>query len=60
MIGDMVNIVQAMTRNDAIIPGDISLQQLADEHILGAGRCLFVIEEEGNPVGLLTLSTEKR
>jgi Zn-dependent protease len=49
-------IAQAMTRNYAIIPGDISLQTLADEHILGAGRRFFVIEEEGKPLGLLTLS----
>lgn len=49
-------VAQAMTRNYAIIPGDISLQQLADEHILGAGRRFFMIEEEGKPLGLLTLS----
>ena len=49
-------VAQAMTRNYAIIPGDITLQRLADEHILGAGRRFFMIVEEGKPLGLLTLS----
>ena len=49
-------IAQAMTRNYAILPGDISLQKLADEHILGAGRRFFVIEDAGKPLGILTLA----
>jgi Zn-dependent protease len=49
-------VAQAMSHNYALIPGDLSLQQLADEHILGAGRRFFVVEEVGEPVGLLTIS----
>ncbi|HUH97298.1 MAG TPA: site-2 protease family protein [Anaerolineales bacterium] len=49
-------VAQAMSHNYALIPGDLSLQQLADEHILGAGRRFFVVEELGQPIGLLTIS----
>ena len=49
-------VAQAMSQNYALIPGDMSLQQLADEHILGSGRRFFVVEQAGLPVGLLTLS----
>ena len=34
-------IAQAMTRNYAILPGDISLQKLADEHILRGRKTLL-------------------
>jgi Zn-dependent protease len=49
-------VSQVMSQNYALIPGDTSLQQLADEHILGSGRRFFVVEQVGIPVGLLTLS----
>jgi Zn-dependent protease len=48
-------VAQAMGRNYAIIPADITLQKLADDHILGMGRSLFVVEENGRTIGLLTL-----
>jgi len=47
-------VSQAMSRSYTVIPGDVSLQYLADEHILGAGRRFFVVEEAGYPAGLLT------
>jgi Zn-dependent protease len=47
---------QAMTRNYAVLPVNITLQQIADEHILGAGRRIFVIEDQGEVAGLLTLA----
>ncbi len=49
-------VAQAMSRNYALIPGDLLLQQLADEHILGTGRRFFIVEEVGQPVGLLTMA----
>ncbi len=48
-------VAQAMTRNYAIVQGDISLQRLADEQIIGAGKHFFIIEEGGKLLGLLTL-----
>jgi Zn-dependent protease len=52
-------VSQAMTRNYTVIPSDLTLQQLADEHILGMGRRFFVVENEGNVLGLLTLHNIK-
>jgi len=49
-------VAQAMSRSFALIPGNLSLEQLADEHILIAGRRFFVVEELGRPIGLLTLA----
>jgi len=49
-------VAQAMGRNYALIPGDLSLQQLVDEHILGTGSRFFVVEQLGQPIGLLTLA----
>jgi Zn-dependent protease len=49
-------VAQAMSRNYAIIPAELSLQTLADEHILGTGQRLFVVEQVDQPVGLLTVS----
>jgi Zn-dependent protease len=49
-------VAQVMSRSYAIIPASLSLQQLADEQILIAGRRFFVVEEGGRPAGLLTVS----
>jgi len=49
-------VSQVMSRSYAIIPASLSLQQLADEQILIAGRRFFVVEEGGHPAGLLTVS----
>lgn len=49
-------VAQVMSRSYAVIPGNLSLQQLADEHILFAGRRFFVVEQLGRVIGLLTLS----
>jgi len=46
---------QVMARDCARVSGELSLQQLVDEQILGgAGRC-FLVEEGGRLHGLLTL-----
>ncbi|HVM71645.1 MAG TPA: site-2 protease family protein [Anaerolineales bacterium] len=53
-------VAQAMGRNYAVIPSELTLQQLADEHILGTGSRFFVVEQLGRPVGLLTLANMNR
>ena len=52
-------VSQAMTRSYTTISPDATLQQLADEHILGMGRRFFVVQDEGNVLGLLTLHNIK-
>ncbi len=49
-------VAQAMGRNYALIPGELSLQHLVDEHILGTGSRFFVVEQLGLPIGLLTIA----
>ncbi len=55
---DLLNdhrVSEAISRNYAIIPREISLQQLADDHILGNGRRFFIVEDEGeNVIGVVT------
>jgi Zn-dependent protease/CBS domain-containing protein len=48
-------VKQAMSRNFVTIPGDISLQQLTDDHILGQGRRFFIIQNGGGITGIMTL-----
>jgi Zn-dependent protease/CBS domain-containing protein len=49
------NVSQVMSIGCAAVPGDLTLQQLVDEHILYGGRgCFFVISGE-DTVGLMTL-----
>jgi Zn-dependent protease len=47
-------VSQAMTRNYTLISPDITLQELADEHILGAGKRFFIVEQDGRVAGILT------
>jgi CBS domain-containing protein len=44
-----------MTRNHVTVPAETILQQLVDHHILGSGRRSFVVEQDSEVVGLLTL-----
>ncbi len=49
---------EAMSRSYVKIPADITLQKLADDHILGLGRRFFILEDEqGKVCGILTLSS---
>ena len=48
-------VSQIMGRNYVTIPADISLQRLADDHILGAGRRFFIVENAGTAAGIMTL-----
>ena len=48
-------VADAMSRNYATVPGDTTLEQLVDEHILGGGRRSLIVEEDGRTLGILTL-----
>jgi Zn-dependent protease len=48
-------VSQIMGRNYVTIPADITLQRLADDHILGAGKRFFIVEKAGVIAGLMTL-----
>ncbi len=53
-------VSQAMTVNYSVLPPDITLQELADEHILGEGRRFFIIKEGENFTGVLSLRDVKK
>ncbi len=48
-------VSQAMTTGCAIVPADLTLQQLVDEHILASGRRCFLVNRGETTVGLMTL-----
>ncbi len=49
------HVSEAISRNFAIIPAEISLQKLADDHILGNGRRFFIVKDEAEKViGVVT------
>jgi Zn-dependent protease len=48
-------VYQAMSQNYTIISPTITLQSLADTHILGEGRRFFIVQDEYNMRGILTL-----
>jgi len=48
-------VSEAMSTRCAIIPEDLTLQQLVDEQILGAGQRSFLVNREGKTIGLITL-----
>ncbi len=50
-------VFQAMSQNYTIISPTISLQSLADTHILGEGRRFFIVQDEIRVRGVLTLQT---
>jgi Zn-dependent protease len=49
------HVSQAMSTHYAIIPEDMTLQQLVDEQILGGGQRSFLVNRGGQTVGLMTL-----
>ena len=49
------SVSDAMSRNYTAIPADTALQQLVNQYILGRGLRSFVIKQDENVVGLLTL-----
>jgi Zn-dependent protease len=50
-------VSQAMSQNYTIISPSITLQSLADTHILGEGRRFFIVKDEYSVRGVLTLQT---
>jgi Zn-dependent protease len=48
-------VSQIMGRNFVSIPADISLQRLAEDHILGTGTRFFIVETAGTVAGIMTL-----
>ncbi len=48
-------VSEAMGTNYVVIPGDATLQQLVDQHVLASGRRSFVVKDGERVVGLVTL-----
>ena len=48
-------VSQSMSTHCAIIPEDLTLQQLVDEQILGSGQRSFLVNRGDQTVGLITL-----
>ncbi len=48
-------VSQVMGSRCAVVPADLTLQQLVDEHILGTGERCFLVNREDDIVGLMTL-----
>jgi Zn-dependent protease/CBS domain-containing protein len=53
MQGHLVD--EATQRDMTTVPSDTTIQNLVDHHILGTGRRAFIVEHNGEKVGLLTL-----
>lgn len=49
-------VSEIMRRDFQAVPSDTTLQDLVDQHILGAGRRSFVVDGGQGPAGLVTLS----
>jgi CBS domain-containing protein len=52
-------VSQAMSSPCAVVPEELTLQQLVDEHILGSGRRCFLVNRGDKVVGLMTLHRVK-
>jgi Zn-dependent protease len=48
-------VSQAMSSHCPVIPGDVTLQQLVDEHVLVGGQRCFLVTRGRETVGLMTL-----
>jgi len=48
-------VAQAMSRQCAVVPADLTLQELVDEHILMSGQRCFLVNHDHQTVGLMTL-----
>jgi Zn-dependent protease len=48
-------VAQAMSDRCAAVPGDLTLQKLVDEHILGGSQRCFLVTQGQEVVGLMTL-----
>lgn len=52
-------VSEAMHRSCAMVPADLTLQSLVDQHILGLGQRCLVIIQAGQVAGLLTIHNIK-
>ena len=48
-------VSQAMSSHCTTVPAGLTLQQLVDEHILGGGQRCFLVTQEAETVGMITL-----
>ncbi len=48
-------VADAMSRQYASVNADLTLQRLVDDHVLGSGQRSFIVERDGQMLGLLTL-----
>jgi len=48
-------VAEAMSRNFATLPADLSLEDIVRHHILGQGRRYALVEDQGKIIGLVTL-----
>ena len=53
-------VSQAMSSRCTVVPADLTLQKLVDDHILEGGQRCFLISDGDNTVGLMTLHRIKR
>lgn len=53
-------VAQAMSHRYVVVPADLTLQQLVDEHILGRGQRCFLVNRGDDTVGLATLHRIKQ
>lgn len=53
-------VSQAMSTHCAAVSVDLPLQQLVEEYILGGGQRCFLVNRDGNTVGLITLHQIKK
>lgn len=53
------HVSEVMNRNFPQISGNVTLQEIVDQHVLTQGQRCFVVGEGDEPAGLVTLSTIK-
>jgi hypothetical protein len=49
------SVAQAMSTHCTVVPEELMLEQLVDEHILGGGQRCFLVNRDERTVGLMTL-----
>ena len=49
------SVAQAMSTHCTVVPEELTLEQLVDEHILGGGQRCFLVNRGERTVGLMTL-----
>jgi Zn-dependent protease len=52
-------VSEIMIRDCQLVPPDLSVERLVNEHVLPLGQRCFLVSREGNPTGLVTLQEIK-